>query len=55
MISREIIEKLPKSDLHCHLDGSVRLDTLIELAKEYRVELPSYTPSGLKELVFKDK
>ncbi len=54
-ISKEIIEKLPKSDLHCHLDGSIRLETLIELAKEYRVELPSYTPSGLKELVFKDK
>jgi adenosine deaminase len=55
MVNRALIEKLPKTDLHVHLDGSVRLDTLIELAKEYRVDLPSYTPSGLKDLVFKDK
>lgn len=53
MISREIIEKLPKSDLHVHLDGSIRLETLAELAREYRIELPSYTPEGLQELVFK--
>lgn len=54
MISREIIEKLPKTDLHVHLDGSVRLETLIELAKHYRIKLPSYTPSGLQETVFKE-
>jgi adenosine deaminase len=55
LISRAIIEKLPKTDLHVHLDGSIRLSTLIELAKEYRVELPSYTEDGLRETVFKDK
>ena len=55
MISREIIEKLPKTDLHVHLDGSVRLGTLIELAREYRVNLPSYTEEGLKDTVFKAK
>ncbi len=55
MITREIIEALPKTDLHVHLDGSIRLETLIELAREYHVELPSYTPGGLREVVFKDK
>jgi adenosine deaminase len=54
VITREVIEKLPKTDLHVHLDGSVRPATLIELAREYGVELPSYTPEGLKETVFKD-
>lgn len=53
-ITREFLERLPKSDLHVHLDGSVRLSTLIELAKERKVELPSYTVEGLKETVFKD-
>jgi adenosine deaminase len=53
MISRQLIEKLPKTDLHVHLDGSIRLPTLIELAREYRVNLPSYTTEGLQELVFK--
>ena len=55
MISREVIEKLPKTDLHVHLDGSIRPATLIELAQEYRVELPSYTPDGLRETVFKER
>ncbi len=55
MISLDIIKKLPKSDLHVHLDGSVRIDTLIDLAKEYHVELPSYTVDGMRQLVFKDR
>lgn len=52
-MSHELIAELPKSDLHVHLDGSLRLDTLIELAKEQKVKLPSSTPSGLRNLVFK--
>ena len=32
-----MINKLPKIELHCHLDGSVRVDTIIDIAKkEYR-------------------
>ena len=30
----ELIRRLPKTDLHVHLDGSLRLPTLIELARE---------------------
>ncbi len=54
-INREFIEKIPKSDLHLHLDGSLRLSTLIELAQECDVPLPAYTEKELKEKVFKDK
>ncbi|MGM0597076.1 MAG: adenosine deaminase family protein [Myxococcota bacterium] len=54
-ITRKFIEKLPKTDLHLHLDGSLRLKTLIELAEENNVNLPSYTERGLKETVFKPK
>jgi adenosine deaminase len=50
-----LIEALPKSDLHVHLDGSLRLPTLIELARERGVKLPSETPEGLLELVFKER
>jgi adenosine deaminase len=53
-ITRELIGKLPKTDLHLHLDGSVRLETLIELAKDGGVVLPSYTVEGLKQTVFKE-
>ncbi len=53
MIARELIRAVPKSDLHAHLDGSLRASTLIELAREQGVELPSYEVAGLLETVFK--
>ena len=54
-ITREFLEKIPKTDLHLHLDGSLRIGTLIELAKAAKVPLPSETEAGLQELVFKEK
>lgn len=53
--SREFLRAIPKSDLHVHLDGSLRLKTLIELAKETGVKLPSYTEEGLEKTVFKKR
>ena len=38
-----------------HLDGSVRVETLIELSQKENLPLPSYTPEGLNKLVFKDQ
>ena len=54
-ISREFLDAIPKTDLHLHLDGSLRVSTLIELAKAEGVPLPSETEEGLFELVFKEK
>lgn len=53
MISDALIQALPKTDLHLHLDGSMREQTLIDLARSRRVVLPSETVEGLNELVFK--
>jgi len=39
----------PKVDLHLHLDGSFRLETMYELAKERNVELPGVTLQGYRE------
>lgn len=50
----DFLKEMPKNDLHLHLDGSLRINTLIELAKKMNIELPSYTEAGLKELVFKE-
>lgn len=51
----EFIKRVPKTDLHVHLDGSLRLETLIELARQEGVQLPSYEVAGLRETVFKDR
>jgi adenosine deaminase len=40
--------ELPKADLHCHLDGSLRIETLIALAKERGIPLGSHSPEELK-------
>jgi len=50
----DLLKIVPKSELHCHLDGSMRITTLIELAREQGVSLPSYDVEGLNECVFKD-
>ncbi|MEZ4464818.1 MAG: adenosine deaminase family protein [bacterium] len=55
MITESFLKALPKTDLHVHLDGSIRISTLIDLAREYHVPLPSYTEEGLRELVFKPR
>jgi adenosine deaminase len=33
---------LPKTEIHCHLEGAIRTQTIIDIAKEYNLKLPSY-------------
>jgi adenosine deaminase len=47
-LSLEFFRQLPKTDLHVHLDGSLRLDTIIDLAHLHQVELPSTNPGELR-------
>jgi adenosine deaminase len=54
-ITESFIRALPKTDLHVHLDGSLRLPSLVEMARERGVRLPSSTEDGLRELVFKPR
>ena len=37
---RRLIEAMPKAELHLHLDGSLRVDTAIELAQTRGIEAP---------------
>lgn len=53
MITSQKLRRIPKTDLHVHMGGSIRLETLIDLAEKSRIELPSYTVSGLRKNTFK--
>lgn len=47
-ITMDLLRSLPKTDLHCHLDGSLRLSTILELAEQDGVTLPADTADRLK-------
>jgi adenosine deaminase len=42
-IPLELIQRLPKTDLHVHLDGSLRPGTLLELGETYGITMPFAT------------
>jgi adenosine deaminase len=48
-LSHELLRRLPKAELHCHLDGSVRAQTLLDLAAERDVPLPARTEREVDE------
>ncbi|HTR56512.1 MAG TPA: adenosine deaminase, partial [Kofleriaceae bacterium] len=51
-IPLELLQRLPKTDLHCHLDGSLRLDTVIDLAKKQGVKLPTFDRGELFKMLY---
>ncbi|PKN78326.1 MAG: adenosine deaminase [Candidatus Cloacimonetes bacterium HGW-Cloacimonetes-1] len=53
-MTRELIERLPKTDLHVHLDGSVRIETIIDLATKHNIKIPTMDPVELRKLVCVD-
>ncbi len=53
MIDRDTIYKMPKIDIHRHLDGDVKPKVLFELAEKDSVKIPANSSDEL-ELYFKD-
>src|SRR5215831_13249751 len=50
-ITLELLQRLPKTDLHCHLDGSVRLDTVLDLARKQGVKLATFDRGELQQML----
>ncbi|MHB1458094.1 MAG: adenosine deaminase [Armatimonadota bacterium] len=45
------ISVLPKFELHRHLEGSIRIQTLIDICRDHNVSLPSYDPDVMAEYI----
>jgi adenosine deaminase len=46
-----IVQRLPKTDIHCHLDGCLRPRTMLELAEAQGVKLPTHSLPQLTRLL----
>lgn len=48
---RETLHALPKIELHRHLEGAMRLETLVEIARSHAFEMPEYEAETLRPFV----
>jgi adenosine deaminase len=42
---------IPKTEIHCHLEGAIRTQTIIDIAREYNISLPAYEVDELDKHV----
>jgi len=47
----ETVRAMPKIELHRHLEGSVRLTTLVDIARDFNIEMPEYEVETLRPFV----
>jgi len=50
-LTKNLIRRLPKPELHCHLEGSLRVKTEIDLEKKQKNDIPSYDNDELKKIL----
>ena len=50
-LTQRVVQRLPKTDIHCHLDGCLRPRTMLELAEEQGVRLPTANLTRLTRML----
>ncbi|NOZ74692.1 MAG: adenosine deaminase [FCB group bacterium] len=50
-INTDLIHRLPKVELHCHLDGSLRPDSMLDIAHKEKVDLPASNVEDLHRIL----
>ena len=51
MLTAELLRRLPKAELHTHLDSALRAETMIELARAAKFALPTGDPQALRRFM----
>ena len=51
LLTRDYLQAMPKIDLHRHLEGSLRLESLLEIARQFELDVPVGDLEALRPLV----
>jgi adenosine deaminase len=54
MLTRDLVRRLPKAELHVHLDGSLRPATMLDLARKAGITLPANDAETLRKYMIVD-
>ncbi len=51
LFDRDFFRSLPKTDLHVHLDGSLRIETILDLAEKQKIDIGASDADRLAQII----